>query len=86
MAVVTRRSSLALLPLFVAVAFVFNCGGGGEEPLAACVPYTGEPVDQADMPVITAVPPVAIVPAFPGLPALEQPVALVEARAARSTS
>ena len=81
MAGVTRRPSLALLPLFAALAFVLNCGGGGAEPLAACVPYTGAPVDQADMPVITAVPPVALVPAFPGLPALEQPVALVEARA-----
>ena len=31
------------------------------------------------MPVVTATPPVALVPAFPDLPALEQPIALAEA-------
>lgn len=72
------RPPLALFPLFVAVAFVLNCGGG-DEPLVACVPYAGAPAAQADTPVLTAAPPVALVPAFPGLPALEQPIALVEA-------
>lgn len=80
MAGVTRRPFLALFPLVAAVAFAFNCGGGGA-PSAVCVRYTGAPVDGAAMPVVTATPPVALVSAFPGLPALEQPVALVETTA-----